>query len=169
MRARFDQVGVRAGGKSRSAPWWRPPPLRFRTTERAAGWTRRNKRCLRRYGNRPRCIVHCAVWLGLAVVVRGSQSPRPPPIWPTIMSEVGTVLVPVPAAKERLLVRLMVRPWPRRHRDHDRRPRRLPRSQPGSAGRTLRSSRRRPRRNCSPTSARGPIRQDGGRRRQQSD
>jgi hypothetical protein len=38
--------------------------------------------------------------------------PRPPPNWPTITSEVGTVFVPVPAGKDRLFVRLMMRAWP---------------------------------------------------------
>jgi hypothetical protein len=38
--------------------------------------------------------------------------PRPPPNWPTITSEVGTVFVPVPAGKDRLFVRLIVRAWP---------------------------------------------------------
>ena len=53
----------------------------------------------------------CAyVWSGLRVVVR--CVPKPPPNWPTIVNEVGTVLVPVPAAKERLLVRLICRVCP---------------------------------------------------------
>jgi hypothetical protein len=49
------------------------------------------------------------LWVGLATYV--AAVPRPPPIWPTIMMEVGTVLVPAPVLNERLLVRLMVRPW----------------------------------------------------------
>jgi hypothetical protein len=37
-------------------------------------------------------------WVGLGVVV--GVVPRPPPNWPTIVSEVGTVFVPVSVAKE---------------------------------------------------------------------
>ena len=47
------------------------------------------------------------VWSGLGVVV--GAAPSPPPNWPTITSEVGTVL---PLAKERLLVRLICRVCP---------------------------------------------------------
>ena len=43
------------------------------------------------------------------MVVRCVASPRPPPIWPTITIEVGTVL---PLANDRLLVRLIVRACP---------------------------------------------------------
>ena len=46
------------------------------------------------------------------MVVRWLASPRPPPSWPTIMSEVGTLLCRVPAVNAELLVRLMVRAWP---------------------------------------------------------
>ena len=46
------------------------------------------------------------LWSGLSVEV--APVPRPPPIWPTMTSEVGTPLVP----NERLLVRLIVRTWP---------------------------------------------------------
>jgi len=53
-------------------------------------------------------VTDWGLWIGLAVVVL--EVPRPPPICPTIIIEVGTVLVPVPAANERLFVRLIVRP-----------------------------------------------------------
>src|SRR5580704_5186963 len=56
-------------------------------------------------------VAPCAfVWSGLAALV--AVVPRPPPNWPTITSEVGTVFVPVPAGKDRLFVRLMMRAWP---------------------------------------------------------
>src|SRR5258706_9256070 len=45
------------------------------------------------------------VWL---LPVPGANS-SPPPNCPTIISDVGSVFVPVPAANARLLVRLMVR------------------------------------------------------------
>jgi hypothetical protein len=45
-------------------------------------------------------------WSGLAVVVRCVTSPSPPPTWPTITSDVGTLL---PFANDRLFVRLIVR------------------------------------------------------------
>src|SRR6267143_3063682 len=48
-------------------------------------------------------------WSGGSVVVRCVTSPRPPPNWPTITSEVGTKL---PFKNERLFVRLIVRPCP---------------------------------------------------------
>ena len=52
----------------------------------------------------------CALeWSGLVVVVRCAKTPRPPPTCPTIMMDVGTVFVPVPAVNDRLFVRLMVR------------------------------------------------------------
>src|SRR5581483_2163280 len=44
-------------------------------------------------------------WDGLGTL---DGFPRPPPTCPTIVSEVGIALVPVPAAKDRLLVRLIV-------------------------------------------------------------
>jgi hypothetical protein len=44
-------------------------------------------------------------WLGLGVEL--AVVPRPPPNWPTITSDVGTVLVPVPVAKLKLFVRLI--------------------------------------------------------------
>jgi hypothetical protein len=47
------------------------------------------------------------VWSGLKVVVLSATLPKPPPTWPATVSEVGTAFVPVPAAKERLLVRLI--------------------------------------------------------------
>jgi hypothetical protein len=49
-------------------------------------------------------------WSGLGVAL--ADVPRPPPNCPTITNDVGTVFVPVPAANERLFVRLMVRLWP---------------------------------------------------------
>src|SRR5437879_117263 len=53
-------------------------------------------------------------WLGLGVEV--AVVPRPPPNWPTITSEVGTVFVPGAAngigVNERLFVRLIVRACP---------------------------------------------------------
>jgi hypothetical protein len=48
-----------------------------------------------------------ALWSGLAVDV--AVVPSPPPNWPTIMREVGTVF---PLLNERLLVRLIVRICP---------------------------------------------------------
>src|SRR5580704_14815873 len=47
-------------------------------------------------------------WSGGAVVVLCVTSPRPPPTWPTITSDVGTLLLP----NVRPLVKLMVRPCP---------------------------------------------------------
>src|ERR1035441_8614023 len=47
-------------------------------------------------------------WVGLATYC--APVPNPPPTWPTITSEVGTVL---PPANVRLLVRLTVRFWPK--------------------------------------------------------
>jgi hypothetical protein len=48
----------------------------------------------------------CALeWSGLPALV--AEVPRPPPTWPIITIDVGTLLSPVP--NERLLVRLMVR------------------------------------------------------------
>src|SRR5215831_5855557 len=49
----------------------------------------------------------CAPCVGLVVLV--GARPRPPPSWPTITSEVGTVFVPLPVGKDRLFVRLIVR------------------------------------------------------------
>jgi len=51
-------------------------------------------------------------WSGAAVVVLCVRSPRPPPNWPTITSEVGRVFVPVPAVKDRPFVKLIVRACP---------------------------------------------------------
>src|SRR5579871_3613458 len=52
-------------------------------------------------------------WEGLATHVAPpvfvQETPSPPPTWPKIVNEVGTVLAPVPVGKERLFVRLMVR------------------------------------------------------------
>jgi hypothetical protein len=56
-------------------------------------------------------VAPCAfVWSGLAALV--AVVPRPPPNWPTITSEVGTVFVPVAVGKDRLFLRLIVRAWP---------------------------------------------------------
>ena len=38
--------------------------------------------------------------------------PRPPPNWPTIVSEVGTEFVTVPVVTDRLFVKLIVRACP---------------------------------------------------------
>ena len=84
--------------------------LRWRRELRAAGVRDRP-------GDAP-----CALeWSGLGGRrPSASASPRPPPSWPTITSEVGTLL---PFANGRLLVRLMVRAWPGvRNGDHHRRP-----------------------------------------------
>jgi hypothetical protein len=60
-------------------------------------------------------VTDCALlWSGLGVVVLCVRSPRPPPNWPTITSEVGIlygVVLPV-GVNERLFVRLIVRTCP---------------------------------------------------------
>jgi hypothetical protein len=52
-------------------------------------------------------VAACAPeWSGGAVVVRCETSPRPPPNWPTIVSDVGTEFAP----NVRLFVKPMLRP-----------------------------------------------------------
>src|SRR5262249_728644 len=53
-------------------------------------------------------VTSSVAWFGLFTCV--PPVPRPPPTWPTRTVEVGTLLVPVQAGKERLLVKLIVRP-----------------------------------------------------------
>ena len=50
-------------------------------------------------------VAPCVACGGLTVDV--AVVPRPPPNWPTIVSEVGMVFVPPPATNERLFVRLI--------------------------------------------------------------
>ena len=54
-------------------------------------------------------VAPCTGWIGLGVVVRRVGSPRPPPSWPTITIDVGTVFVaPVGVVKARSFVRFTV-------------------------------------------------------------
>src|SRR5882762_1794649 len=59
-------------------------------------------------------VTICESCVGLGVIVRCARTPRPPPICPTIMSDVGTIFaVVLPVGKnDRLFVRLIVKACP---------------------------------------------------------